>query len=503
MSTRCTSIIVVIVFSLLSGSAHARRTVELFDESVIESPVSLTHPVLVAELLPDSGKEIVSFGVDEQGTRWLHLYKLNPNQVSYLLDAAVPLPRELLRFDLSEPLPGHFQTLYFLGAKGIYQYDPVAKLIKHLRDVESLFIKDDPDYISRDHFVVDINQDGVDEFLLPNFRHISFLSHTSDGSFSMLELPVKATAIVNDDGMSFIPNKYYIDDINQDGRKDFIIAAQGKLIAYHQQVDGLLSAKAQEIPLAADISAIDWWHKRDATGRSLDQANLTYRKLELLRDINHDGTLDMVVKATQSSGVLERVNDYQVFIGALVDNQLRFKPQTSSVISAEGTLSGFELIDIDNDGRLEAILGGFDIGLSQIIGALLSGGIDQDVYLFAMDSADNFATKPNVAKEVELSFSLSSGQTGSPVVKLADLNGDNRKDLVLSYGEKKLKVYWGIADKKVFNKRSVKHATVLPQDGDSIVVSDLNNDGKDDLVLKYGRLDKQELAHTIRLLIAK
>jgi len=502
MFVRCASIIVVIV-SMLSGAAHAKRTVELFDELVIESPVSLTHPVLTAELLPDSGKEIVTFGVDEQGTRWLHLYKFNPQQVNYLLDAAVPLPRELLRFDLSEALPGHMQALYFLGAKGIYQYDPAAKLIKHIRNAQSLFLKDNPDYISRDHFVVDINQDGVDEFLLPNFRHISYLSSTSDGSFSQLELPIKATAIVNDDGMSFLSKQYYIQDINQDGRKDFIVATQGRLIVHHQQADDSLAAKAQEITLAADISAIDWWHKRDATGRSLDQANLIYRKLELLRDINHDGIIDMVVKATQSSGVLDRVNDYQVFIGAMVDNQLRFKPQTSSVISADGTLSGFELVDIDNDGRLEAILGGFDIGLSQIIGALLSGSIDQDVYLFAMDQQDNFVSKPNVAKEVELSFSLSSGQTGSPVVQLADINGDKRKDLVLSYGEKKLKVYWGIAGNKMFNRRGVKHSTLLPQDGDSIAVSDLNNDGKDDLVLKYGRLDEQALSKTIRLLIAK
>ena len=49
-----------------------------------------------------------------------------------------------------------------------------------------------------------------------------------------------------------------------------------------------------------------------------------------------------------------------------------------------------------------------------------------------MNEEDKFITKPTIKKGVELTFSLSSGQSGSAVVKLADLNGDGLKELVLS-----------------------------------------------------------------------
>ena len=211
----------------------------------------------------------------------------------------------------------------------------------------------------------------------------------------------------------------------------------------------------------------------------------------------------MVVKATQSSGVLDRENNYQLFIGKMTNKVLHFSETPSSVISAEGTLSGFELVDINNDGKLEVMLSGFDIGLSQIIGALLSGSIDQDVYIFAMNDDDIFGNKPSVSKEVELTFSLSSGQTGSPLVKLVDINGDKLKDLVLSTGTNKLKVYLATTGKRRFSRRSIKYKTLLPQDASTVEVADLNGDGKDDLILKYGRLDDPALANKIKLLIAK
>ncbi|WP_420028921.1 hypothetical protein [Shewanella benthica] len=73
-------------------------------------------------------------------------------------------------------------------------------------------------------------------------------------------------------------------------------------------------------------------------------------------------------------------------------------------------------------------MAGFDIGLSQIIGALISASIDQDVYLFKMDENSQFSDDANISKEVE----LTSGQSGTPVVKLADING--KDDLLIKYG---------------------------------------------------------------------
>jgi hypothetical protein len=42
----------------------------------------------------------------------------------------------------------------------------------------------------------------------------------------------------------------------------------------------------------------------------------------------------------------------------------------------------------------------------------------------------------------------------------------------------------------------------LPKQADMLVISDINDDGKDDILIKYGREDKSSLSQSIRLLIS-
>ena len=73
-----------------------------------------------------------------------------------------------------------------------------------------------------------------------------------------------------------------------------------------------------------------------------------------------------------------------------------------------------------------------------------------------MNQAGNYESKPNISKEVELNFSLSSGQSGSAVVKLADINGDGLKELILSNDDDELRIYLGKTGNKSFAKKKHK-----------------------------------------------
>ena len=482
------------------AQAKAKKN-DIFREVEINTPVTLTHPVMALELLQNPGKELLTFGVDQDAQRWLHMYTFDHDSGQYNNAQALKIPSSISRFDYSDANNNKLQSIYFLDSHSAYQYDPIKiKLVKWL-DIKTIYLSEAPDYISRGNFVINLSSD--DGLLLPGFDSLTYARKDQHGNVTIQNLPVRAFSNIDNDSVRFKPQPFFIVDTNSDGLKDIVIAAQGQLKSYDQVNNSAVNLQARTITLAHDISAIEWWYKRDATGEGLNQASLVYRRLSTLVDINNDGIVDMVVKATQSSGVLDRENNYQVFIGKMTNKVLHFSETPSSVISAEGTLSGFELVDINNDGKLEVMLSGFDIGLSQIIGALLSGSIDQDVYIFAMNDDDIFGNKPSVSKEVELTFSLSSGQTGSPLVKLVDINGDKLKDLVLSTGTNKLKVYLATTGKRRFSRRSIKYKTLLPQDASTVEVADLNGDGKDDLILKYGRLDDPALANKIKLLIAK
>jgi hypothetical protein len=314
------------------------------------------------------------------------------------------------------------------------------------------------------------------------------------------------------DGATYTQSKLYFSDVTFDGKKDILLVGDGEMIIYRQYDNSQFMKKAIYLTINDAISGTDWWDKRDESGEPLDQSNLEYRKLEEFRDVNADGIADMVVRYTKASGVLDRVNDYEIFLGKESQGKLSYGQEAHSVIHAEGTLTGLEFIDIDNDNKLEVLLAGFDIGLSQIVGALVSGAIDQDVYVFKMSEQDKFPEKPTIKKDVELTFSLTSGQSGSAVVKLADLNGDGLKELVLSDDDDELNIYLGkkafkskksSKNNKSFNKRSISYSTQLPKDGNLVMVDDLNSDGKDDLLMWFSRLDGDDKIKEVKVLFSQ
>lgn len=477
---------------------------KMFEELTIETPFLLSHPVIAADILPASGKEILAFGVDDDEKRWLGVYTVDTINNQHVMAAKVVIPDEFSRFDLSDHRSDRLQSLYFMSANRLFVFNPdiSTEPFKPLAEIDSIFLKDDPQFLRNSKFVHRLSAGDVDDILIPGFSQMTIVSIADKNVVTSQSLAVKPLVNLSSDGASFNQRKFYISDTNFDQLRDLVLVGDGELMVYAQDQAGKFSNKTQTLAIDRSISGIEWWNKRDAMGNQLDQSDLIYRKLEQLRDINDDGISDMIVRLTKSEGVLDRSNDYEVYLGKNVAGQLSFSTISDSVIRADGTLTGFQFVDVDNDKKMEVLLAGFDIGLTQIIGALLSGSIDQDVFLFKMDKQGNFSAKPNSKKEVELNFSIRSGQSGQPVVKLADINGDGLKDLVLSDGDNLLRLYLGGSGKRMFAKRSKKYRTKLPKEGDVMHVDDINGDGKDDLLLKYGRLDHSNLQRTFKIYLS-
>ncbi|ABZ78255.1 putative FG-GAP repeat lipoprotein [Shewanella halifaxensis HAW-EB4] len=497
------------VFCLLAASTlplSARAVSEAslsFTEMTIDAPFELTHPIIAADLLPEPGKELVVFGVDDLSQRWMAIYAFEKGR--YRLAMKRGLPQELHSFDITEFVPGKQQQLYFLSQdelKLLVSKENSSKLyIETVAEINSLSFKERPDFISRGEFIQDLNGDRLDDILIHDFNQLHLFLAKEQG-FERQTLPIKPQSRLFDDGATYTQSKLYISDINLDGLVDIVKIGEGELEVYKQNQTKDFDQVAEYISVRQPISGIDWWNKRDAYGEQLDQSELVYRKVEQLKDLNADGVTDMVIRYTKSSGVFDRVNDYEIYLGENQKGALVFPKVASSVIKAEGTLTGLEFIDIDSDDRDEVMVAGFDIGVSQIIGALLSGSIDQDVHLFKMDPSGRFSDDSNVTKEVELSFSFSSGQAGTPVVKLADVNGDGFKDLLLSEDESTLKIYLGQTGKRLFGSDPEKHHLLLPVDGNMLISDDLNGDGREDLLIKYGRQDDKKLSRQFRVLLA-
>ncbi|MCJ8295442.1 MAG: VCBS repeat-containing protein [Colwellia sp.] len=497
----------------LTALASKSSAIE-FSEVIINSPYKLTQEIIAADVLTSKGKELVTFSVDEQSNRWLIIYQLSNETNQYVVAEKTIIPKQFYRFDLSEVKPeqkgAQKQKLYFLSADSLTVYQD--KQFTSLASIESLYVQEQADFLSRGDFIQDLNNDAFADAIIADFNNTHILIGQEKGGFVSQVLPIKPEVRVFSSGASYTQAKLYFNDVNFDDKTDILLVGDGEMVIYAQTEQSQFVSTAVHLPINEAISGTEWWNKRDESGEQLDQSNLEYRKLEELRDVNADGIVDMVVRYTKASGVLDRVNDYEIFLGHNNKGQLSYAQQPDSVIHAEGTLTGLEFVDIDNDDKLEVLLAGFDIGLSQIIGALITGGIDQDVYVFKMDAQDKFPAKPTIQKEVELTFSLSSGQSGSAVVKLADLNGDGLKELILSDDDDELKIYLGKAaskskksskHNKSFKKRSISYSTQLPKDGNLVMVEDLNGDGKDDLLMTFSRLDGEDKAKEFKVLFSK
>ncbi|MEP1552307.1 VCBS repeat-containing protein, partial [Paraglaciecola sp.] len=190
--------------------------------------------------------------------------------------------------------------------------------------------------------------------------------------------------------------------------------------------------------------------------------------------------------------------------GQKQQQKLKYSEEANTSVEWDETLSGLAFVDLEGDGIQEVFVSSFDIGISQIIGALLSGGIDQDVLLFAMDENGEYQEKPLVSQEVEMTFSLSQGATGEPLIKVVDINGDSVKDILFSDGDSAIRVLFATPDdKKPYARRSLRQKMTMPQNASSIDSVDLNKDGKSDLVIHYGQLDAEELHKQIVVLLAK
>ncbi len=513
-------IVVVFLLSLvlpqttLAASSKSAGTKLTFENYQITAPFNVSLPVMSVDLVKSaeySANELVIIGSDEQQQTWLAVYALDKSANDFILLDKLKLAAKYFAFDMGDKE----KQLYFLSKNSVVslQYNSQLKasakedsalFLQQKQSVNSIFLLNEASFITENDFVLDINDDGLDDIILPDFEQINiWLAQKNTADYVYQTLPISTKSELSRGGVNFRPKDLFYADFTLDGLQDIAWISQGS-VNYFSQEAGKFSLTQNTITLNESIYGLDWWEIREADGESPDQSDLTHRAVEQIKDINGDGLVDVVVRFTQSSGVLDRKNDYEFYFGATNNaGQFEFPKTASTVIKAEGTLTGLNIIDVNNDQKFEVLLSSFELSISNIIGALLSGGIDQNVLLFGLNEENVYEEDAIINKEVELNFSLSSGQSGMPIVLLADVNGDQHKDLILSSDEEQLKIFQGRESAKLFNRKASKHKLVLPKNGALFKHFDINHDGKEDFVMRYGRLDGENMANKVTIVMVK
>lgn len=485
---------------IVMPQAFAQQEFE-FEHFEIVAPFKISQDVIRADLLPNKGKELVIIG-NENGQSKLALFAFDDEKSSYQQILNIDIPTDIFRFDVTETTENKPQSLYFLASNHVLLFDAtLAQPFVVIADVDSIYINDNATYLKSAEFINDLNEDGLNDIILSDFRNLNIYLNQGSNVFAKQALPITPTVEVYDSSVSYTERPYYLVDMNQDNKKDIVLSGNAELLAFIQAPGGKFTIQPESIAVRKEVQSLKWWDARGEDGKNLDQSDLQYRTVEALEDINADDLPDMVVAYTQSSGVLDKNNDYEIYLGEIKQGKLFYPTTASSVVKGEGTLAGFEFIDVNNDESMEILVSSFDISVSQIISALISGSVDQDVLIFSLDNKQNYQQR--VGEQVQLKFSLSSGKSGSPVVKLADLNGDGIKELILSESDTTLSIYPGDINKQLVSSRAQSLEIRLPSNGKLLSSDDLNLDGKDEIIIRYDTEDGAKRQNKLLVLQAK
>ncbi|WP_447132485.1 FG-GAP repeat domain-containing protein [Paraglaciecola aestuariivivens] len=483
---------------------HANPT---FSQYPINLPFDMYHKVMAADLLADPGLELIMLGANQAQKRQLAIYKYDLVAKTYVLHEQLMVNDNVFAIDFGVVNKAGLQNLYLLTKNRILKYQPLAEntveKMQELLAISSMYLAEVADSLRQQDFANDINQDFIDDFTLAGFETFNLWLSNGEKGYIAQSLAIPAKHELENNSIRYQKPELFFHDMNQDGKTDLVQVQQGQLKVYQQNLDASFDLAAESIAIAPSIYGINWWEMTGPNGQGLDQSDLKHRQVKSILDLNADSLPDLAVQYTQSSGVLDKVIEFEFYYAYLKDGKLEYAQQADAKVVSDETLSDIRFLDINSDAKLEVIVSAFDIGISQIIGALLSGSIDQNLLIFAMDQQGQYPKKPLLSQEVEMSFSLSSGSRGEPLIKVIDVNADQHLDVVYSDGENSLRVLMATPNAKgAFAKRSISQKVSMPYDASNVLSTDLNRDGKTDLVIHYGREDDAALLNQVVVLMA-
>jgi hypothetical protein len=480
----------------------------VFEEHKITLPFSVNRAVVAADILPQVGVELLISGVDDKQQRKLAIVGMKAETSGFAVLDIIDVAKNVFAFDLGVENEQGIKILYLLTKSEVTKYVPAhmghEASWQLAQKVSSMYISEVSDSFGHMNFVRDVNNDKKDDIILPHFEKLNLWLSDCCSERHAQSLPIASRIEMRNSRVIFDDRDLFFQDMDQDEKTDLVLVEEGRLTVYQQNKNMQFSTQPYDIAIEPSAVGLEWWDTKDEHGQELNQSNLIHRKVDKIKDVNGDKIPDVAIKYTQSSGVLDKTINYEFYYGKVIDNKLSYTTQADTEVTSTDTLTGLYFVDLQDDDKLEVVVSSFDIGVSQIIGALMSGSIDQDTLIFSMDDSGQFSTDPIVDQEVEMTFSLSSGTTGQPLTKVIDVNGDGLKDIVYSDGTDKIKVlYAEPGDKRFFAKRALTQKLDLPKNSEGVATEDLNKDGKSDLVFRFGRGDGEEALKIVKVLMAK
>ncbi|MEW6026549.1 MAG: VCBS repeat-containing protein [Planctomycetota bacterium] len=349
------------------------------------------------------------------------------------------------------------------------------------------------------------------------FRIIPYNGALS-GVITTTEVPINMASRVYDSHNIFEPLTteatfpiFAFSDMDNDRKNDFITFFQGQACGFLcDGGKGVLSFNP-----AGSLLTIP----EDAASQEID---FGYTLSPLVSDINKDGCADMLFSD-------DREGTVYIYLNQFAASRTFFAKTPTQIIRTNNWIIEHNLIDLNGDNLDDLVLVQMNkLGIMGGLQAILAKTLEWEIAVYsARPARDNTAgvypQSPDYVRSIKLPFSFSYSSSlslGRSVPKIqspyiwclaGDFNGDKMRDLLLSATESQVEIYSGIGA-QIFSRTGSTSVSLssagrgyklMGMPYGAPVVSDINNDGKSDMVIPFIRQDSAGgISHSYEILIS-
>lgn len=411
---------------------------------------------------PDERRHVSVFSVAEGGAA--------------RLAGRLALPARVVAFDVADVAPGGAPELVLLSADSLEVRDVGSGALLERREIApALPLPPRTRGLARRPLLGRWQADGAFSVIAPALRGLAHIP-LGEAPIRRLPFPLLTDYLVGDEDAGVLPGMLEAritwpeiarGDDDGDGRPDLLALSRYEIAVYRSGDDGPASAPSRRAALRPFDAKEELRHL--ATSASL-----------FARDLDGDGLVDLVLHRT--FGTLLRSDATTSFWrngGAGADPGA----PPDARIEASGGFGSVFLEDLDGDGRSEALQLFVPFGVVQLVRTLLTSTVNAELRAYRLDgpgvtgATQTFSTTLSVP--VDAQQSRVSGIL--PSVR-GDWNGDGLRDLL--HGESLERIAIRLGERGEGGPRfGGVAARQQVATADRAVVSDLDGDGLDDLVL--------------------
>ncbi len=361
----------------------------------------------------------------------------------------------------------------------------------------------------------DVNGDGRVDLVVPGAEGFKVFVQMESGAFAdpvVTGPPADLDPILGADGYRYDPwsvSRVHGFDYSGDGRVDLVSWKGDRFEVHVQGGQGFLDPDPSTFTADARFDTDDF--------NVLATGAMTGRVLHSFTDMNGDGIADMVIYALEGEKIAEKRSACEVHFGARgSDGRVRFASSVDVTIQSDGNIQlAMERLNFGGDCEPGLVVTSIEKRyLESSIFKRIKGFMGDDVWLnlaFYRMEAGRISGRPDATRRIQLDGAPSPREPGwvpldvvlmggrhalrddrgdyrrafNKNLFFGDVTGDGRSDLLVEWTHRELHVFAGVPGPELFAPQPQKVAVELPNDGEYAWMTDLNRDGRQDIVMHH------------------